>query len=127
MAGLSGKNGKVQSGGADLAEVTHWTFNPTSNNPAWHGSGGGGTKQRVAGVKDGSGTVDFKYDDADKIHDAINEGDSVTLNLYVDANSFFAVPALVDGISYDVDIDDGEAVSGTIDFSANGAWTLPTV
>lgn len=123
MAALSGKNGKITIGSSDLAEITSWSFNPTSNNPAWASSSNAGYKVREAGVKDGSGSFEGKYDKADQINDRITVGDKVTLLLYIDASSFFSVPAIIDSISYEVDIDDGEIVSFTCDFSTNGAWT----
>lgn len=126
MSAISGKNGKVLAGAVTLAEITGWTFNPTSNNPSWSSSGTSGHKTRVAGVKDGSGSFDFKYDDADELWDTLEEGDTVTLNLYLNASKYFVVPAIIDGISYEVDINDGEMVGGSADFSKTAAHTNPT-
>jgi hypothetical protein len=125
MAAYSGKNGLVKSGSTQLAEITGWKLSTKSNNPAWNSSTSSGSKKRVAGVKDGSGSFDLKVDDSDEIYDTLVEGDSVTLNLYLNATKFFAVPALIDNIDYDVDINDGEVVAATVAFSTNGAWTKP--
>lgn len=126
MAVLSGKNGKVRIGSSDLAEITGWTFNPTSNNPSYASSGTAGFKKREAGVKDGSGTISGKYDKADPIQDRMDVGAKVTLELHVDAAEHkFIVPAIIDSITYTTDMDDGEIVSFDADFSINGAFTNP--
>jgi hypothetical protein len=126
MATLSGKAGKVMIGVAELAEITRWTLTTVSNNPAYASSGTAGYKRRVAGVKDASGMISFKLDPADAITADLNEGDSVTLLLYLDGSHFYSVPALVDSLQLEVDIDSGDIVGGTAEFSANGAWSKPT-
>lgn len=125
MATISGKNGKVLIGTTALAEITDWTFHTTSVNHAYASSSTGGYRQRVAGVKDGSGSIGFKLDPADPITDDFDEGSSVTLLLYIDATHFYSVPAVVDSIQLAVDISSGDVLGGTAVFSANGAWTKP--
>lgn len=126
MAGQSGKNGKVLAGATTIAEVTGWTYNPTSSNPAWASSSKAGRKQRVGGVRDSSGTFDFKYDTTDRIHAILTPGDEVTLNLYSDASDIFVVPVVIDGITYEVDINDGEVTGGTCSYSQTDDPTYPT-
>ena len=123
---FSGKDGKVRIGASDLAEITGWTFNPTSNNPSWASSSTGGYKTRVAGVKDGSGSIEGKYDKTDPIDDSIKEGDCVTLELFQDATRKFIVPAIIEGMTFEQDMDDGEVVSWSADFATTGAWTYPS-
>ena len=118
MAAISGKDGKVSVDGTDIAEVTGWTLERTSNNPAWASSSIPGRKQRVAGVQDASGTIEGKLDVANTpMGDGLVEGGSVTLNLYVNATQFFVVPALIDSISFECDMDEGEVVSFSAAFS----------
>lgn len=126
MATISGKNGKVMIGSTTLADITKWDFTPTSNNPSYASSATGGFKTRRAGVKDGSGSLDFKLDLADPITDDFDEGSAVTLLLYIDATRFHTVPAIIDSIAWSVDINDGDVVGGTAQFSITGAWTKPT-
>ena len=126
MAGFSGKNGKVLVGSTTVAEVTGWTLNPTSNNPAWGSSSVAGQKQRVAGVQDCNGSVNFKYDTSSRQHATIKRGDLVTLNLYVNATDFFIVPAVVDAETYDVDVDEGTPVGGSFTFSQTAEITYPS-
>ena len=125
MSAISGKDGKVQIDAADAAQITGWTFNPTSNNPAWASSDTNGFKDRVGGVKDGSGSFEAKYDDASEVWDTITEGSEMSLGLFLHATVSITVPAIVDGINYEVDINDGEVVAVTVDYSTRGEWTYP--
>ena len=122
---FSGKNGSVKVGLTAVAEVTKWSFNPTSNNPSWASNAVAGFKQRVAGVQDGSGSFDFKLKDATDWA-LFAPGVSLTLTLVTGGSSLdFTVPAVIDGVNLECDIDSGEVVGGSADFSCNGAWSGP--
>ncbi len=126
MSVISGKDGKVMIGATTLADITFWTLATASNNPAYASSATSGHKKRVAGVKDASGSIQGKLDVADPVTDDFDEGDAVTLLLYIDATRFYSVPAIIDSINFEVDIDTGEVIGWTADYSADGAWTKPT-
>jgi len=127
MATLSGKDGKVEIGGTELAHIHSWQLTTSSNNPARATSGTSGWKTRTAGVKDSSGSISFTLDDADPITDDFDEGSAVTLKLYLDDTRFYTVPAIIDEIAWDdVDINDGEFIGGTASFSGTAAITKPT-
>jgi len=126
MSVISGKDGKVMIGATTLADITFWTLNTASNNPAYASSATAGHKKRVAGVKDGGGTIQGKLDVADAVTDDFDEGDAVTLLLHLDATRFYSVPAIIDSIQLEVDIDSGEVVGWTAEYSTDGAWTKPT-
>ena len=117
VAGISGKDGKVLIGTTAIAEVTGWRFTKTANNPSWASSDTGGFKTRVAGVKDGSGSIDFKYSPTAEQHTVIGEGTMVTLILHRNGSKTLTVKAIIDSVSDEVDINDGDAVSGSADFS----------
>ena len=125
MSTFSGKDGKVLIGGSALADITHWLLRTMSHNSAYASSSTAGHKKRVPGVKDASGTIAFKLNTSDPISDDLDEGDSVTLLLYLDATRFYSVPAVIDALKLEVDIDSGQVVGGVAEFSANGAWTKP--
>ena len=125
MPTISGKDGTVKIGSTPVAEITAWSLSTTSNNPAYASSSTGGYKKRVAGVKDASGSIAFKLDPADPVTDDFDEGDHVTLLLHVDAARFYSVPAVIDSIHLEVDIDSGDIIGGRAEFSSNGAWTKP--
>lgn len=137
MAGFSGKGGYVKAGSTQVAEVTKWNFKATSNNPAWASSDTAGYKTRVAGVKDGSGSLEMKVDRTSLFLATLTEGTLVTLHLYaeehfdtatppVEDSKKWDIPAIIDDYDINVDIDGGEAVSVTVAFSTVGAWTAPT-
>jgi len=126
MSVESGKDGKVMIGAAAIADVTKWTLRTTSSNVAYASSSTGGFRRRVGGVKDGSGTIVFKLDPEDPITDQLNEGDAVTLLLYLDGTRHFTVPAVIEALQWEVDIDRGEIVGGAAEFAIDGAWTKPS-
>lgn len=126
MSAFSGKDGKILIGTTTLAEITRWELRTLSNNPAYASSATGGFKKRVGGVRDATGQIAFKLDPADPITDDFDEGEAVTLLLHLDATRKYTVPAIIDAIQLEVDIDTGDVVGGTATFSSTGAWTKPT-
>lgn len=125
MAVISGRAGRVLVAAAPLAEVTAWTFRTVSANRAYASSATGGFRRRLPGVKEGSGQVRFLLDPARPQTAPLEAGARVTLELRLDAARFYRVPAVIDALRLDVDIDRGEVVTGLAEFSTDGAWTPP--
>ena len=126
MATISGKLGKVQSGGSDIDEVTKWNLKLTDSAPSYCSSSTGGWKTRRSGVNDGTGTFDAKLNPTASGKPPVGQGSAVTLNLYLNASLFFIVPALISDMDYTTDIDTGEVIGYTASFGVTGAVTLPT-
>jgi hypothetical protein len=121
MSVLSGKNGTLFLGSTEITPVVNWKLVITSNNPDYTANDTGGWKQRVAGVRDASGSMEIKATDDQTC--PVEEGDTPTLALHVDnsGNNYYQVPAIIDKISVDVDINRGEIVAYVVEFSGNGA------
>jgi hypothetical protein len=126
MATISGKDGRVKIGATTLAEITKWTLTTTSSNPAYASSATQGWKTRRGGVRDAKGEIRFKLDFSDPITDDFNEGDSVTLLLYLDATRFYTVPAIIDSLAWEVDVNSGDVIGGTAEYGVTGPITKPT-
>src|SRR5438105_1414645 len=90
---ISGKSGLVKIGSNAVAEVTRWAFTKQANSSRYASSSTGGFKRSIAGVKSGSGEIEFKFDIA--AASPLVEGAAVTLLLYLDATHFYSVPAIV--------------------------------
>ena len=118
-------NKALKVSGTGLYEVLKWTFNPKAKNPAYASNKTGGYMYRVAGIKDGSGSCEGKYVPSQPIMATVDVGTAVTLDAYLTATVFYAIPAIVDSLKIDVDLNTGEFVSWTMDFSTVGAWTNP--
>jgi len=125
MALFSGKDGKLFVDSTELADITRWRFKTVAKNVAYASSATGGFRRRLKGVKDGSGSLQFKLNATDPLTEQFDEGDQITLKLYVDATHFFTVPAVIDAIETVTEIEDGNVVGGTVEFSTDGAWTEP--
>ena len=121
MAVLSGKDGTLYLGSSEVTPVSNWKLVAISNNPDYAANDTGGSKKRAAGVRDSSGSFEMKADGTGNC--PVEEGDAVDLNLHVDGTdqNFFEVPAIIDKISVNVDINKGEIVAYIVDFSGNGA------
>lgn len=121
MAVMSGKNGTLFLGENEVSPVTNWKLVATSDNPDYAANDTAGWKKRVAGVRDASGSFEVKV--ADDKQCPVEEGDSVSLALHLDAtgDNYYEVPAIIDKISVDVDINKGEIVACIVEFSGNGA------
>lgn len=123
--GISGVGGDCIIGSTPVHEIKKWSFKPKSENKDYASNYTGGYKKRVLSVKDATGTLDFVWDPWNPITAVLDVGTAVILKLQTVATQFYLVPAIVDDLSLDVDIETGAVESGTISFSLNGAWTNP--
>lgn len=125
--GFSGAGGSVNG----VTEITNWSLTKTSNNPAYASGATDGVKTRKPGVKDSNGSVQFKLPGSGAL--PYDEGEEVTLQLATGTGApgwaspvtghTFNVPAIIDQIQLEVDVDNGEIVGGSFDFSGTGAIT----
>lgn len=123
MAAISGSYGKVMVGTSNAPECTQWSWSRTVSDHAYASCATAGFKKRVAGTKDHSGSIGGKFDSADSPEDYFDEGDLVTLNLYVSTTAYYIVPAMITELSVEVNIDDGDIIPWTASFGGNGAWS----
>jgi len=126
MATISGKDGQIKIGTTKLADITSWSLVTTAKNQSYASSATAGWKTRREGIRDATGTIRFKVDMADPITDDFDEGSGVTLLLHLDGTRFYSVPAIINSLSFEVDIDDGDVISGVAEFGAIAAVVKPT-
>jgi len=122
---LSGQYGKIIADGVEVANITRWKFETKSNTIAYASSATGGFRQRLRGVRHGAGTVQFVLNAAAPVQNQLAEGDHVTLKLHIDTDRFYSVPAVIETLSLEVDIDSADPVNGQFKFATAGAWTSP--
>jgi hypothetical protein len=122
MARYSSKDGTVKSGTTEIKPVNNWKLTLSSENPKYVANDTSGWTGRVAGVKDASGSFDME---ADSSHVApFEEGDTATVNLYVDGTSgvcYYQVPIIVDKVDVECDFSGKTVVGYKIAFSSTGA------
>jgi len=123
MSVFSGKSGTLYIDAAEVTPVSNWSLSVTSDNRTYAANDTAGWKRRVAGVRDCRGTFECMLDDEGNV--PCFEGDAVTLQLHVDdsGSNYFTVPAVVDRIDVECNIQDGEVLALHIEFSGNGAVT----
>jgi len=126
--GFSGHDGTVKIAAGDstptseLIEVKKWTFEPKSANPAVCTNQTDGFKSRVHGVRDGTGTIDVIAPEA--TIPPFVDGDHVTLDLIDGHGAHFIIPAIIESMPYQCDIDGGEFVGYAYNFAITGAWYM---
>ena len=125
--GISGINGDVLIEEDQLQEVRKWSFKPTQNNPSYGSNRTGGYKKRVPGIKDATGSIGIAYIPGNPVYGVsagqIREGSQPELALYIDDYHYIDAPAIIDSMSFEVDLDEGSIVTCDAEFSANGLWT----
>lgn len=120
MATLSGKSGTVNVKGSAVSDATGWSINTTSNNPSYGSSDTSGWKSRVAGVKDATGSYSAKYNGAV----AVAAGDTGSGVFTLDGSATYTIPIVVDGITLEVDMDDGDVIGYSVDWGCTGALVI---
>lgn len=126
MALETGDDGKVLIGGNPLADVTLWTFRTVAVSRDYASSATSGYRRRVVGARQGGGVIRFQLDLNSPVTGQLEEGSSVTLLLYLDASRNYSVPAVIDVLQLETDINSGKPIGGVAEFSTNGAWTRPS-
>jgi len=122
MAVASGRGGTVSIGSA-LANVTSWSYSASANTSAWGSNDTDGYKDRVYGVKEASGSVEFKLATAGGFPADVGTA-AVAITLSDGDGTRFSGNCFVDSISVELDADSGEVVGGTIEWSSDGSFTI---
>lgn len=128
MSATSGQYGKIMIGSSNLVECMGWTLNRSTQTHSYAScstTGGDGRKykKRVTGPRDATGTIKGLQDPSDPIENYISDGSSATLKLYWTASKFYTVPAVIENLRVEVDIDTGAPVPWEADFGADGEIT----
>jgi len=123
MALLSGKDGTVRLAGGELLRVSQWRIEKTSHNKSYAANDTGGARMRVPGVKDCTGRLEIKADDAAAA--PVGEGDVLALELHADdsAENYYELSAIVDAVRVEVDVAQARPVAYLVAFSGNGPIT----
>ena len=127
--GISGIRGQAAVTSATdwiVAELTKWVFNPKATNPAYRSNKTGGFTARVIGYKDGSGSIDGKWEPTDVATAWLAEGNKADLKLTVTDSQMYLVPALFNSFQLTVDVDTAEVTGWTANFDTTDAWTAPS-
>lgn len=127
MAVITGLNGEVLVGGVKIARITKWDINPTVGETAWGDSDSAGHTNREPGRKDSTGNIEGKLDQNDDVTLLFVPGDKVNLTLWLSATAldYYYVPAMIQGISFEVDVDTQAVVGWSATFGENGRTYFP--
>ncbi len=125
MSLKTGDSGFVLQGSDAVADITLWRLQTKSAGVSYASSATGGFRRRTSGAQAGRGHVEFRLNMATPQVAPLAAGSAVTLKLHLDADHYYAVPAVLDEVELTVDVDRGEPIRGTASFVTDGAWTEP--
>ena len=123
MPVLTGKDGTLRLGGAEVLHLASWQIEKTAATRAYTANDTGGARARVAGVKDCTGRLEIKATDSGKV--PLAEGDVVALSLVADdsGRNYYELSAVIDAVRVEVDISDAKPVAYLVRFSGSGPIT----
>jgi hypothetical protein len=125
MSILTGKHGAVLANDIALAEITLWTFKTTRKHVAYCSSATAGFRRRLPSVREGSGRFHFVLNTAQPASAGLHDNAAVTLTLAIDRDHQYVVPAVIDVVQIETDINGGGPVTGWAEFSTTGPWSEP--
>lgn len=126
MATLIGYAGKVVISAATVAELSNWKMDLSADMADVTAFSTTGWKSNIPGLKEWSGSAEGNFDMSDTngqlaLQNALLNGTSVALKLYVDATHYYSGTAYVKKIAPEAAVDDVVKVS--FDFQGSGALT----
>jgi hypothetical protein len=113
----------------NIPEVRVWNISPSTETKEYASSSTAGAKRRISSTDDFDGSIEVYVDDSNRFDAGtldIMRGEIGWLKLYEDDTTFHIAAVFIDSVDYEADIEGGEILAATINFSANGAWTPPT-
>ena len=122
---ISGQYAVAKIGSSCVAECNGWSLAreatvhefATCNTPADGGTGA------LAGRRKHSGTLKGLFDPDNLIDSQFEEGDTVTLKLYVNATKYYTGSAVIEKLEIpETDVKDGAPVEWNATFKANGLF-----
>jgi len=125
MSVRSACNGKVLADDVNIPEVRSWTFTESQESKEFSSSSTACTKKRLPSVSDSSGSFELYIDPDIPFEDIIAVGDEPTLKLFEDLTDFWTIPVIIDEITVNTPIEDGDPVNATVTWSGNGAVVPP--
>jgi hypothetical protein len=128
MAGnaITGRDGDAKIGSTQICEVTKWSFNPKVNIVSYSSNKTAGYKQKLFGVREATGNLEGVWDASNPSYSVVAEATTdIALKLYITSTQFWAITAVIESFSQDVNIDAGEMVTWSASFHAKGTWTSP--
>lgn len=126
MAAIAGKGGSARLGVDTIAEVTSWSLD-VSTDMLDSTSLGDNWREFVAGLNGATGSVEVKWDlpnDTDgqtALQNALLNGTTVTLDLYVNDTNYYSGTAYVSSLNVEDPVED--LVTATFEAQFTGAVT----
>ncbi len=123
MAVLSGTDGSVTIDASNPIEITQWDLDYGADIDGYYSRSGAGGQQTVKAGTNGTGNMEFMYNDDTPIQSLIGEGDLITLTLLHSSGDSHTGLARIGRFGFGINRDGtGQRVS--VSFTTHGLWTL---
>ena len=124
---LAGKGGSVYIGANKVAEISQWSCDLKADNVETTTFDSSGWKEYIQGLKEWSGSFEGNFVPTDingqqALINAWTGGNTVSLELRIDATKKITGTAFVEGISIEAPVDDKQSFK--VDFTGSGQPTL---
>lgn len=126
MGAVSGQYASVKIGSSCVAEANKWSVDKecTVHQYATCLSPSDGGTDALAGRKKHSGSLEGLFDPNDPIENYFDEGDTVTLKLYVSASKYYSGSCVIEKLTIDADVEEGAPVKWSATFKVKGLLTF---
>jgi hypothetical protein len=123
---IGGTEGQATIDGVRVARLTNWSMNRSSSESAWGDSDSEGWTFRKTARHDGTGSLGGKFDDDNPPHNLFDDGDIVSLILWLNTTKYYAAPsARIQNFQLEVNQDTKEVVGWTADWGTDGKVYKP--
>ena len=124
MAAIHGLSGSVKIGATSVASIDSWRVDINRDVADATNFGSNGWKESIAGLKGWGGSLSGSFDMGDTngqlaLQNALLNGTTVALKLYVDATHYYSGNAYITKIGADTPVSD--KVKASFDFQGTGA------
>jgi len=119
----NGSGGKVNVSNAAVADVRTWSMSQSHESKPYNSSDTAAKTRRLGGNVDWTASVSV-YLPTDPSSGVAAIGAYVPVKLYVNATQYWSGNAWVDGIEWEVDVENNEIIGYELELSGDGEITL---
>lgn len=128
MGLFSGKSGSIRYDVGGVAttviDCTGWTMDRTVELQEYAACSTNGNYANIPGNVRATGNLTGYTDDTAHISSFFDVGDEILLYLYLNATRFHQVPAIIESVSEEVQVEQGSLVGWQATYKNQGSWLL---
>ncbi len=107
-----------------VMDCTGWSMNRTADLKQYASCSTNGRYAYIPGIISAAGDLRGYTDDENHISEFFDAGDTVLLYLFLSATKFHQVPAVIENVQEDIQIEEAGIVGWTASYKSQGDWLL---